>query len=86
MNAVSVVGTLKLYHMLKNLFELIAIKGINGDRKTLGTSAHARVQGLGLAPTVNAYPRAHEPPDLTTLPNVLASDYLLQSFNFNVVQ
>ena len=61
MNAVSVVGTLKLYHMLKNLFEIIAIKG-NGDRKTLGTSAHARVQGLGLAPTVNAYPRAHEPP------------------------
>ena len=28
------VGILKPYHMLKNLFELIALKG-NGDRKTL---------------------------------------------------
>ena len=64
MNEGSVAGTLKLYHMLKNLFELIAIKG-NGDRKTLSTSAHARVQGLGLAPTVNVYTRAHGPPGET---------------------
>ena len=49
---------------LKGVSHLIAIKG-NGDRKTLGTSAHARVQGLGLAPTVNAYARAHEPPGET---------------------
>ena len=35
-----VVGTLKPYHMLKNLFELIALKG-SGDAKTWGASAYA---------------------------------------------
>ena len=36
-----VVGTLKAYYMLRNLFELIALKG-SGDAKTLGTSAWAQ--------------------------------------------
>ena len=40
MNAGSMIGTLKPYHMLNNLFELIAHKG-SGDEKTLGPSAHA---------------------------------------------
>ena len=31
--------------MLKNLFELIALKG-GGDAKTLGTSTHAQAQAL----------------------------------------
>ena len=36
MNAGSVVeGTLKLYHILKNIFELIALK-VNDDGETLG--------------------------------------------------
>ena len=33
-------GILKLYHMLKNLFEFIALKD-NEDEKTLGANAHA---------------------------------------------
>ena len=43
--------TLIPYHILKKLFELTALKG-DGDRKTLGISAHARVCGLKLLPTV----------------------------------
>ena len=35
-----VVGSLKPYHMLKNLFELLALKG-DEDGKTLGVSTHA---------------------------------------------
>ena len=55
MNAVSmvgyheVIGTLKPYHMLKNLFELLAHKG-SADAKTLGTSTHAWMQVLCLHP------------------------------------
>ena len=45
MKWLDVVGRLKPYHMLKKLFELIALKG-NGDEKTLDTSARARMQGL----------------------------------------
>ena len=43
-----VVETLKPYHMLNNLFELIALKG-HWDTKTLGARAHAQVQVLALA-------------------------------------
>ena len=35
MNAGLVVGTVKLYHILKNLFEFVALKG-DGDGKSLG--------------------------------------------------
>ena len=40
-----VVGILKPYHMIKNLSEVIALKG-SRDRKTLRTNAHAQVQVL----------------------------------------
>ena len=46
-----VVGTLKPYYMLKNLFELILLKD-NRDGKTLGARARTRT-------------RAHEPPGET---------------------
>ena len=39
------VGTLKPYHMLKNLFELIELKG-SGEVKPLGTSTCAWAQVL----------------------------------------
>ena len=45
------VGTLKPYYMLKNLFELILLKD-NRDGKTLGARALTRT-------------RAHEPPGET---------------------
>ena len=57
-----VVGTFKPYYELKNLFEIIALKG-DGDRKTLGMSTHAQVQGLTLVPIASA--GAHEPPGET---------------------
>ena len=57
-----VVGTFKPYYGLKNLFEIIALKG-DGDRKTLGMSTHAQVQGLTLVPIASA--GAHEPPGET---------------------
>ena len=44
-----VVGTLKPYHMLKNLFELIELKG-DGDAITLGTRAHGWPQVLAPEP------------------------------------
>ena len=44
-----VVGTLKPYFMLKNLFELIALKG-DGDGTTLGASACAQARGFALVP------------------------------------
>ena len=44
------VGTLKPYHMLKNLFELIALKE-DGGRKSMGISTCTPVRGLALAPT-----------------------------------
>ena len=46
-----VVGTLKPYHILKNLFELIALKD-KGD-------------GVALSPTASARARALVPPDET---------------------
>ena len=58
------VVTLKPYHMLKNLFELIALKG-HRDRKTLGMSACAQMQGLVLAPTASACAGANKPPGET---------------------
>ena len=45
-----VVGTLKPYHMLKNLFEFIALKG-GGDVENLGTNTHTQVKVL--VPTVS---------------------------------
>ena len=46
-----VVGQLKPYHMLKNLFEFIALKD-NGDGKTLGTNCvPLLVLMLALLPT-----------------------------------
>ena len=52
--------TLKPYHMLKNLFEIIAIKD-DGDGKTLGTSTCTQVLGLMLMPTASVCDCAHEP-------------------------
>ena len=45
-------GTLKPYHVLKNLFELAAVEG-DRDGKTLGASACTWASGLAfaLAPT-----------------------------------
>ena len=48
------------YHMLKNLFELIALKG-NGGRKTLAMCTHT--QGFALVPTVSTC--TNEPPGET---------------------
>ena len=52
------VGTLKPYHLLKNLFELVALKG-SLDAKTLGASAHAQAQGLVLLPIARAHAYTH---------------------------
>ena len=49
-----VVRTLKPYHMLKKLFELIALKD-DGDGKTLGSRAHTCTH-------------AHVPPGETFIP------------------
>ena len=49
-----VTGTIKPYHMLKYLFELIALKG-SGDTKTLGTSTHAQVRALELVQRARAH-------------------------------
>ena len=56
------VGTFQPYHGLKNLFELIALKG-DLDRKTLCMSTRAQVRGLILVPTASA--GAYEPPGET---------------------
>ena len=39
-------------YMLKNLFELISLKG-SGNVKALGASTHAQVQALALTPTTS---------------------------------
>ena len=49
-----VVGTLKLYHMVKNLIAIIALKG-NGDRKTIGVSTCAQARWLVLTPSASAH-------------------------------
>ena len=53
-----VVGTLKPYHMLKNLFELIALKG-GGDAKTFGTNSLTQVQVLALMSVTSASTCSH---------------------------
>ena len=50
------VGTLKPYHMLKKLFEFIALKG-DLDGKAFGASTCAQIPGLLLAPTVSSRKR-----------------------------
>ena len=40
--------------MLKNLYELIALKD-DENRKTLGMNAHYQMQGLMLIPTVSTH-------------------------------
>ena len=49
----TVVGILKPYHLLKNLFELTAFKG-SGDAKALGASARTPTLAL---PPVGGSPR-----------------------------
>ena len=57
-------------HMLKNLFELIALKG-TGDGKILGRSTPAKAQGFTLAPTASARAQANELPS-ETFTNIFA--------------
>ena len=52
------------YHMLKSLFELIALKG-NGNGKTLGRSTPAQAPGFTLAPAASARAHANELPSET---------------------
>ena len=53
-----VVGILKPYHMLENLFELIALKG-NWDGKTLGMSVFIQVRGSRSHPLLVLVPMSH---------------------------
>ena len=66
MNAGSFVETLKPYHMLKNLFELIVLNG-DRDGNNLGISACAQAWRLTLMPTASTrtHAHAHEPPGET---------------------
>ena len=59
-----VVGIFKPYHMLKNLFELIALKG-GGNAKTLGASTHAQEQALAPIASTRALAIGPEPPGET---------------------
>ena len=53
-----VMGTLKPYHKLKNLFELIALKG-GGDTKTFGTNSLTQVQVVALMSITSASTCSH---------------------------
>ena len=53
-----VVGTLEPYHMLKNSFELTALK-YGRDAKTLGSSTCAWAGALALVPTASSWHPSH---------------------------
>ena len=57
-------GTLKPYHILKNLFELIALKD-GGNTKTLGASTYAQAQVLVTIASTRALTLEPEPPGET---------------------